>query len=268
MPINHRRVLAAEITGTALLVVGGVGSAVIAGDRLDDLGIALAFGLSWLAAAWVVGPVSGCHVNPAVTTAMVLVRRTPVAALPTYLVGQLVGAVLGGGIVFTIAHGREGFDASQNGFFTNGWADRSPGGYNFGAMAVAEIVFTAVLVFVVLGASSRRFTPAQGGIMAGLALALVHLVTIPVDNTSVNPARSIATVVWSGNGDAWEQVWAFVVLPLLGAFVGVLVWLAVDERRLEDTLLDSSVLTAARDASDETVRLTTDALRRAGDELD
>src|SRR5690606_28051080 len=142
-----------------------------------------------------------------------------------------------GGIIFAIANGQDGFSASESGFATNGWADRSPSapdGYNFGAMLVVEIVFTALLVFVVLSTTTKKFTVSQGGLVVGFTLALIHWVTIPVDNTSVNPARSFGAVLWSGNSDAWEQFWAFIVFPLIGGVLGVLVWLLVDDSRLED----------------------------------
>ena len=267
MQTTPARILTAELVGTALLMIGGPGSAVLAGDKIGNFGIALAFGLSLLVAAYAIGPVSGCHINPAVTVGMVLMKKTEVRALPAYVIGQLVGAALGGGVIWVIAQGQPGFDASTTGFATNGWGDRSPGGYNFGAMAVVELVFTAVLVFVVLAISSRDITRVIGGVVAGLTLTLIHLVTIPVDNTSVNPARSIGAVLWSGNGDAWQQIWAFIVFPILGAFLAVLVWLAVDESRLEDTLLDVDGLRSARDALAEVGERVERATERAGDEL-
>jgi aquaporin Z len=267
MPTTNARILTAELVGTALLMIGGPGSAVLAGDRIGNFGIALAFGLSLLVAAYAIGPVSGCHINPAVTVGMVLTKKTQVRTLPAYLVGQLVGAALGGGIIWVIAQGRPGFDASVTGFATNGWGEHSPGGYNFGAMAVVELVFTAVFVFVVLAVSSRDITRVIGGVVAGLALTLVHLVTIPVDNTSVNPARSIGAMLWSGSGDAWKQIWAFIVFPVLGGFLAVLIWLAVDESRLEDTLLDVDGLRSARDAIAEAGERVERVVDRAGDDL-
>jgi aquaporin Z len=267
MPTTHARILVAELVGTAILMLGGPGSAILAGERIDTFGIALAFGLSLLVAAYVVGPVSGCHINPAVTVGMVLMKKTPVNQLFSYLVGQFVGAALGGGIIWVIAQGRPGFDASESGFATNGWGDHSPSGSNFGAMLLVELVFTALLVFVVLAISSRDITRVIGGVVAGLTLTLIHLVTIPVDNTSVNPARSFGAVLWSGNGDAWEQIWAFIVFPILGAFLGVLVWLAVDESRLEDTMLDVDGLRSARDAITDVGDRISDVAERAGDDL-
>jgi len=248
MRVRSMRVLAAEVVGTAILLMGGPGSAILAGDRIGEYGVAIAFGLSLLIAAYVIGPVSGCHINPAVTLGLWLTRRVDGALVPFYVVGQIVGAAIGGGIIFAIANGEPGFSASEDGFATNGWADQSPGGYNFGAMLVVEIIFTALLVFVVIATTSKKFSTVQGGIVAGFTLALIHLVTIPVDNTSVNPVRSFGAALWSGNGDAWEQLWAFIVFPLIGAVLGVLVWLLIDEERLEDSMLATPATLRARDA--------------------
>jgi aquaporin Z len=241
------KVFAAELVGTAILMLGGPGSAIIAGDQIGTYGVAFAFGFSLLIAAYIVGPVSGCHINPAVTLGLALMRKLDTALVPVYVVAQLVGAAIGGGIIFAIANGRPGFDASESGFATNGWGDRSPDGYNFGAMLVVEIVFTALLLFAVISTTSPRFSTIQGGIVAGFTLALIHLATIPVDNTSVNPARSFGAVLWSGNSEAWEQLWAFIVFPLVGAVLGVLIWLMIDDSRLEDTMLATSATVRARD---------------------
>jgi aquaporin Z len=251
------KVFAAEMVGTAILMIGGPGSAVLAGNEIGNYGVAFAFGLSLLVAAYVVGPVSGCHINPAVTLGLAAMRKVDLALVPVYVVAQLVGAAIGGGIIFAIANGQPGFSAGDSGFATNGWADRSPGGFNFGAMLVVEIVFTALLVFAVISTTSPKFSTVQGGIVVGFTLTLIHLVTIPVDNTSVNPARSFGAVLWAGNSDAWQQFWAFIVFPLVGAVLGVLIWLMVDDARLEDTMLASSATVRARDAvADVTARLT------------
>lgn len=247
MPTNTGKILAAEIVGTMILMLGGPGSAILAGGDIGVLGVSLAFGFALLIAAYAVGPISGCHINPAVTVGLALVRKLEVRLVPVYIIGQLVGAAIGGAIIFGIANGLDGFSASDSGFATNGWADRSPGGYNFGAMLIVEIVFTAVLVFAVLSTTTRKFNATAGGLTVGLTLALIHLVTIPVDNTSVNPARSFGAALWSGAGGAWEQLWAFIVFPLVGALLGALVWLAVDDARLEDTMLGGRVVVDVRD---------------------
>jgi len=233
--MRHMKILVAELIGTLILVLGGPGSAILAGKGIGTLGISLAFGLSLLVAAYAIGPVSGCHINPAVTVGLWLMRKTDGSKVPYYLVGQFLGAAVGGLVIFGIASDLDSFDAKNN-FAANGWGDFSPGGYGFAAMVIVEILFTAFLVFAVLSTTHRSFPAAQGGIVVGLTLALIHLVTIPVDNTSVNPARSFATAIFAGS-DAMKQLWAFIVFPIVGAFVGVLAWVAVDDATLDDTLL-------------------------------
>jgi aquaporin Z len=248
--MSTSKIVTAEAVGTALLMLGGPGSAILAGEVIGIYGISMAFGFSLLIAAYIVGPISGCHINPAITLGMAITKKIEMAKVPAYIIGQLVGAVVGGGLIFAIASGKDGFDASVSGFATNGWGDRSPDGYNFAAMMVTEIVFTAVLMFVVLGTTTKSFSATQGGLVAGLTLALIHLVTIPIDNTSVNPARSIGAVVWSGNSDAWAQIWAFIVFPLVGAVIGVIIHTALDDSRLEDTMLGGTPLSTVRDKMD------------------
>ncbi len=245
VPPSNVRILAAEIVGTTVLMLGGPGSAILAADRIGVLGVALAFGLSLLVMAYVLGHVSGCHINPAVTVAMAIARKIPTATIPFYIIGQLIGAALGGLLIFIIANNLDTFDATNN-FAANGWGDFSPGGYGFGAMVVVEIVFTALLVFVVLSTTHGRFLPAASGLTVGFTLALIHLISIPVDNTSVNPARSFGAAIFAG-GDALGQLWAFIVFPIIGAVVGVLVWLFVQESRLEETMFANRRLEDARD---------------------
>lgn len=219
------RIAIAEAIGTLILILGGPGSAILAtGGFFPDgsigvLGVALAFGLALLVAAYAVGPVSGCHINPAVTFGLWLAGKAETALLPAYLVGQVVGALAGGLVLFIITGTIDGFDASPTTFAVNGWGDLSPGGFGFWAMALTEILMTAVLVFVVLSTTRLDYPTPAIGLHVGLALALIHLVSIPVDNTSVNPVRSLAVAVFAG-GDALEQLWAFVALPLVGAAVG------------------------------------------------
>jgi aquaporin Z len=224
------RIATAEAFGTAVLVMGGVGTAVLAtteGLSVGTLGVSLAFGLSLLVMVYAIGPVSGCHINPAVTVGLWSIGKTKSGDLPWYFLGQLVGAALGGLAIFVIASGKAGFDATDN-FAQNGWAEFSPGGYDFGAMAVAEIVFTAVLVFVIGGTTHKRFTAPAAGLAIGLTLGLIHLISIPVDNTSVNPARSFASALFAGS-DAFEQLWAFVVFPLIGGVLGAMAWKLIDD---------------------------------------
>ena len=219
------RILTAETLGTFVLMVGGVGSAVLAGGDIGFYGVAFAFGLSLLIMAYTIGPISGCHINPAVTLGMVIAGKTKAADAPAYIVGQLIGAALGGLAIFAIASGVDGFDAKNN-FGANGFDQFSPGGYNLGAVAVAEIILTALLVVVVVGTTRSDFVAGFGPVAAGLTLTLIHLVSIPVDNTSVNPARSFGAAIFAGS-DALEQLWAFIVFPLIGGALGTLVTKAV-----------------------------------------
>jgi aquaporin Z len=231
------RIFVAELIGTMVLVVGGPGTAILAtggffkGGSVEVLGVSLAFGLSLLAMAYAIGNVSGCHINPAVSVGMWLSGKLESALVPVYVVGQLAGAALGGAIIWVIASGAPGdFDPSDSNFAVNGWANLSPGGFNFGAMVVAEILMTAILVFVVLSTTHRAFTPAAGGIAVGLTLTLIHLISIPIDNTSVNPARSFGVAIFAG-GDAIQQLWAFFVFPVIGAILGAVAWAVVGDSR-------------------------------------
>lgn len=253
--MNHNlRVLVAEAIGTFVLVLGGPGTAVLATGRFFDagsvgvLGVALAFGLSLLAMAYAIGNISGCHINPAVTVGLWIMHKVEAAVVPFYVVGQLAGAASGGLVIWLIASGAPGkFSADETNFAVNGWDALSPGGFSFGAMVIVEIVLTAVLVFVVLSTTHRRFSPAAGGLAVGLTLTLIHLVSIPVDNTSVNPARSFAMAIFAG-GDALEQLWAFIVFPLVGAALGALAWGAIDDSRVETEVLGPTKLVDVQDA--------------------
>jgi aquaporin Z len=167
-----------------------------------------------------------------VTVGLWLNGKIESALVPVYVVAQLAGAALGGLVIWVIASGGPGdFDPSDKNFAVNGWANLSPGGFGFNAMVVTEIVMTAILVFVVLSTTHRAFTPAAGGLAVGLTLTLIHLISIPVDNTSVNPARSFGVAVFAG-GDAIEQLWAFFVFPVVGAVVGAAAWYLVGDVRV------------------------------------
>ena len=244
------RILVAEAVGTTILMLGGPGVAVLSFGSLDGagmLGVSLGFGFALLIAAHAIGHITGCHINPAVTIGLAVMRKIDAARVPAYLVGQLIGAALGAFIIWVIARGAPGdFDADTDNFATNTWGTVH-GHFGFGAMVVTEIVLTAVLVFVVLSTTRKGYAPAAVGLHVGVTLTLIHLISIPVDNTSVNPARSFGMAIFAG-GDALEQLWAFIVFPIAGALVGVLVWLAVDDASLEDSMLDSTALVGARDA--------------------
>ena len=213
----------AECLGTFVLVFGGVGAAVIAGEEIGNLGVAFAFGLSLLAMAYAIGPVSGCHINPAVTLGLLASRRISLPRPRATGRPRCVGAIVAAGLLLAIVAAREGgYDAGVEGLGANGYGEHSPGGYPWGAAFAAEVVLTGFLVFTVLSATDRLAAVAFAGIPIGLVLVLIHLVGIPIDNTSVNPARSIGPALFVG-GWAIEQLWLFIVAPLLGALLGAAV---------------------------------------------
>jgi aquaporin Z len=229
------RVGFAEAIGTAILVIGGAGTAIFAtggfgeGLSVGILGVSLAFGLSLLCMAYLIGRISGCHINPAVTIGMLATKKIDAAKSAPYFVGQFVGGVVGAGLIALILSGTDGFmsRAQDAGFASNGYGDHSPGGFDLLSVAIIEIVVTAVFVLIVLGTTDEDGVPKGfGPIAAGLGLALVHMISIPVSNTSVNPARSLATAVFQGDW-ALGQVWAFFLFPAIGALVAGAVWLVV-----------------------------------------
>jgi len=226
---SKSQVFIAELVGTFVLVFGGCGAAVLAGAHIGYLGVALAFGLSLLVMAYAIGPISGCHINPAVSIGLALARKLPGSMLLIYIIAQIVGAVIAGGVLLVVASGTAGFNLSQ-GFATNGYGAHSPGGYNLLACLVAEVVLTFFLVFTVLGTTHPKFPAGFGGIPIGFVLVLIHLVGIPITNTSVNPARSIGVAVFQG-GWALGQLWLFIVAPILGALLaaGIHQWLRARE---------------------------------------
>jgi aquaporin Z len=211
--------LSAEFIGTLWLVLGGCGSAVLAAAFPDVgiglLGVSLAFGLTVLTMAYAVGPISGGHFNPAVSCGLWAAGRFPAGQLLPYIVAQVAGALAGAAILFVIASGKAGFDVTA-GFAANGYAEHSPGGYSLGAALVTEIVMTFGFLVVIIGAIHKRAPVGFAGMAIGLALALIHLVSIPVTNTSVNPARSTGPALFVG-GWAVQQLWLFWVAPIVGA---------------------------------------------------
>jgi aquaporin Z len=210
----------AEFVGTFVLVLGGVGSAVIAGDKIGNLGVAFAFGLSLLAMAYAIGPISGCHINPAVTLGLLVSRRIEVSEAVRYWIAQVLGAIVAAAVLLLIVSARKGgYDAGADGLGANGYGDHSPDGYGVGAALLAEVILTSFLIFTVLSATDRLADVAFAGIPIGLVLTLIHLVGIPITNLSVNPARSIGPALFVG-GWAITQLWLFIVAPLLGALLG------------------------------------------------
>ena len=218
-----QRKIAAEVLGTFVLVLGGCGSAVLAGDVIGAQGVAIAFGLTVLVMAVAVGPISGGHFNPAVTIGLIVGKRFETKDAPYYIVAQVAGAILAGAVLYLIASGLDGFDAAD-GFAANGYDDHSPAEYSLLAGLVAEVVLTAVFLIVIMGATSKSASAGFAPIAIGLALTLIHLVSIPVTNTSVNPARSTGVALFVGEGWAIGQLWLFWVAPIVGAAGGAMIW--------------------------------------------
>ncbi len=211
--------LLAEFFGTCWLVLGGCGSAVLAAAYpelgIGFAGVALAFGLTVLTMAYAVGPVSGGHFNPAVSIGLTAAGRFPASSLPGYIIAQLLGAILGAVILYLIATGKEGFSL-DGGFAANGFGEHSPGKYSLGAAFVTELALTFFFLLVIIGATSQQAAAGFGGLAIGLALTLIHLISIPVTNTSVNPARSTSQALFAGSW-ALGQLWLFWIAPILGA---------------------------------------------------
>jgi aquaporin Z len=231
--MSYRRGVA-ETVGTFVLVFGGVGSAVIAGDVIGPLGVAFAFGLSLLAMAYAIGPISGCHINPAVTLGLLTSRRITPRDAAEYWIGQVAGAILAALALLIIVKAREGgYDLTEEGFGANGYGEHSPGGYPWGAVLLVEVLLTAILVFTVLSATDRIANVAFAGLPIGLVLTLIHLVGIPVSNTSVNPARSLGPALFVGDW-ALTQLWLFILAPLIGGVAGSLLhrFLFAEQRRI------------------------------------
>ena len=220
MPIGKRA--AAEFFGTFWLVFGGCGSAVLAaglpGIGIGYAGVALAFGLTVLTMAFAIGHISGCHLNPAVSVGLVVGKRFPASDLLAYVIAQVVGAIAAAGVLYVIASGSTTFDAHA-GFASNGYAEHSPQGYGLVACIVAEVVLTAFFLIVIMGATDNRAPKGFAPIAIGLCLTLIHLVGIPVDNLSVNPARSTGPAIFAG-GWALLQLWVFWVAPIIGGALG------------------------------------------------
>jgi len=215
-----------ELIGTFWLVLGGCGSAVLAaafpGVGIGLLGVSIAFGLTVVTMAYAIGHVSGCHLNPAVSIGLAVGGRFKASELPAYILAQVAGAVLAAGVLYLIASGKAGFDLA-GGFASNGYGEHSPGGYSLLASAVCEVVMTAIFLFVIMGATDPRAPAGFAPIAIGLTLTLIHLISIPVTNTSVNPARSTGPALFVG-GWAVSQLWLFWIAPIVGAVIGSLLY--------------------------------------------
>ncbi len=248
------RKLAAEFLGTLWLVLGGCGSAVLAAAFPDVgiglLGVSLAFGLTVLTMAFAIGHISGCHLNPAVTCGLVAAGRFQASLALPYIAAQVIGAVAGAFLLYAIASGQPGFDLAVKGLAANGFGDASPGKFDMAAGFVVEVVMTFFFLIVILGATSMRAAPGFAPIAIGLCLTLIHLISIPVTNTSVNPARSTGPAFVLG-GLALQQLWLFWIAPILGGVAGGLVhrWLSTEQEA--DALDRTTAAAEARATSGE-----------------
>lgn len=220
------KIYLAEFLGTFWLVLGGCGSAVLAAAFPDVgiglLGVSLAFGLTVLTMAYAIGHISGCHLNPAVSVGLWVGGRFPANQLLPYIVAQVLGAIVAGGVLYLIASGKAGFDVSA-GFASNGYGAHSPGGYSLFAALLTEVVMTMIFLLVILGATDKRAPQGMAPIAIGLCLTLIHLISIPVTNTSVNPARSTGVAIYVGDW-ALAQLWLFWLAPIVGAALGAVIY--------------------------------------------
>jgi aquaporin Z len=238
----------AELVGTFVLVFGGVGSAVLAGSHIGFAGISAAFGLSLLAMVYTIGPISGCHVNPAVTLGVFLARKINAKDAAFYMVAQVIGAIIASGVILFIANGLPGgYSAAASGMGADGYGLHSPDHYSLAAGFAAEVVLTMFLVLTVLGVTDVAAPVGFAGLAIGLVLTLIHLVGIPITNTSVNPARSIGPALFVG-GWALQQLWMFIVAPFVGAVVAAVVYaglghpaVLITTKRAEQALLGEQI---------------------------
>ena len=210
--------LAAEAFGTFWLVFGGCGSAIFAAKVIGIYGVALAFGLTVLTMAYAVGHISGGHFNPAVTLGLAMGRRFDWRDVPAYVGTQVVAAIVAATVLWVVAHGVTGFDSTETGFAANGYGDLSPGGYAWWSVLVAEVLLTAFFLYIILGVTDTRAPKGFAPLGIGLGLTLIHLISIPISNTSVNPARSIGPALFAGT-DYLVQLWMFILAPSVGALV-------------------------------------------------
>ena len=231
------RILVAEALGTMILILGGPGTVVI-GKTINlpvgTLGVALAFGLSLLCAAYMIGSISGCHINPAVTLGLWAMKKTETKLVAFYIVGQIIGALVGAGILALIlSTGNYNAEPklSRQDLFTiasNGYGSHSPGGFALASVIIAEIVFTGIFILVIASTSRKSMPAGFTGLTVGLMLALIHIVSIPIDNTSVNPVRSLSTAVFA---DSWalSELWVFIIFPIVGGLIAAGIWMVLVE---------------------------------------
>jgi aquaporin Z len=221
----------AELIGTLALVLIGCGSAAIAGTYIGFAGIAFAFGLTVLAMVYAIGNISGCHINPAITVAMWVAGKIKGKDAIFYVIAQCIGAIIGAAILWAIASGNPDFSLAKTGLGQNGYGVHSPAGYSLAACFIAEIVLTALFLFVIFGSTHKDAPKGFAGISIGFSLVLIHLVGIPITGTSVNPARSLGPAVFVG-GDALSQLWLFIVAPVIGGIIAAIIWKYGFEERI------------------------------------
>jgi len=230
--LNNRKLIA-EAIGTFWLTFGGCGSAVISAGfpnvGIGLLGVALAFGLTVVTMAYTIGPISGCHLNPAITIGLASGGRFPSSEVGGYIGAQVVGAIVAALVLFIIAHGAPGFSSVASGFAANGYGDHSPGHYGFFSAFLTELVLTAMFLFVIMGSTHAKAPAGFAPLAIGLTLTLIHLISIPVDNTSVNPARSTGPALFAGWW-ALGQLWMFWVAPILGGILGAKLFNMIDDK--------------------------------------
>ena len=219
----------AELIGTFALVLVGCGSAVLAGAHIGFLGISLAFGVTVLVMVYAIGPISGCHINPAITIAMLVAKKINSKDTVGYLIAQCIGAIIAAAVLLAIASGKVGYDLAADGLGQNGYGQCSPDHYSMLAGLIFEVVFTFLFLFVIFGSTHPKAPQGFAGIAIGLTLVLIHLVGIPITGTSVNPARSLGPALLVG-GEALFQLWLFIVGPIVGGVIAALVWMGLFEK--------------------------------------
>jgi len=227
--MNDMKKYVAELIGTFVLVFMGCGSAVLAGDRIGLLGIALAFGLSVLVMVYAIGNISGCHINPAITVSMLVAGKINAKNAAGYITAQCIGAILASATLLLIAKGNSFYTLALDGLGQNGYGANSPGGYSLMACFIAEVILTALFLFVIFGSTSKQAPSGFAGLSIGLSLVLIHLVGIPITGTSVNPARSLGPALLVG-GEALSDLWLFWVAPMIGGILAAVLWKSVFEK--------------------------------------
>ena len=220
----------AELLGTFVLVFFGTASAVVAGKSIGFLGIAFAFGLSVLVMVYAIGPISGCHINPAITIAMLVNGKIGSKDAAGYIVVQCIGAVIASALLLAVMTGQPAYSLATDGLGQNGYGTASPGGFSMVSGLIAEVILTFTFLIVIFGATSRSSPPGFAGVAIGLSLTLIHLVGIPITGTSVNPARSIGPALVAG-GTALSQLWLFIVAPVIGAVLAACIWRVLFEEK-------------------------------------